>query len=74
MNALTPVLTDGRFFRERGVTAYGVGLFEEDMHFAGALSMFHGNNERVGVGSVELTTRMLEETLTRFGAITGSGM
>ncbi len=69
---LTPVLTDGRFFRQRGVTAYGVGLFEDDMDFAGALSMFHGNNERVGVGSVELTTRMLTETLSQFGKLTGA--
>jgi acetylornithine deacetylase/succinyl-diaminopimelate desuccinylase-like protein len=64
---LTPVLTDGRFFRQRGVTAYGVGLFEPDMDFAGSLSMFHGNNERVGVGSVDLTTKMLASVLDRFG-------
>lgn len=70
---LTPVLTDGRFFRQRGVTAYGVGLFEEDMHFAGALSMFHGNNECVGVGSVALTESLLAATVARFGEITGGG-
>jgi acetylornithine deacetylase/succinyl-diaminopimelate desuccinylase-like protein len=64
---LTPVLTDGRFFRQRGVTAYGVGLFEEDMRFAQSLSMFHGNDERVGVGSVALTERMLAATLAEFG-------
>ena len=64
---LTPVLTDGRFFRQRGVTAYGVGLFEEDMHFAGALSMFHGNNERVGVGSVARTEQLLTAVLAEFG-------
>lgn len=64
---LTPVLTDGRFFRGRGVVAYGVGLFEPDMDFAGSLAMFHGNNERVGVGSVDLTERMLAATLRRFG-------
>lgn len=67
---LTPVLTDGRFFRRRGVTVYGVGLFEEDMDFAGSLAMFHGNNERVSVRSVELTERMLGRVLTHFGANT----
>jgi acetylornithine deacetylase/succinyl-diaminopimelate desuccinylase-like protein len=67
---LTPVLTDGRFFRTRGVTVYGVGLFEADMDFAGSLSMFHGNNERVSVRSVELTERMLARVLTHFGANT----
>ncbi len=69
---LTPVLTDGRYFRQRGVTAYGVGLFEEDMRFAGALSMFHGNNERVGVRSVALTEDLLTRTLEHFGELTGA--
>jgi len=68
---LTPVLTDARFFRLKGVTAYGVGLFEQDIAFAEVLSMFHGNNERVGVASVELTTRMMEETLAAYGRRTG---
>ncbi|MCP3998676.1 MAG: M20/M25/M40 family metallo-hydrolase [bacterium] len=68
---LTPVLTDGRFFRQREVTAYGVGLFESNMDFAGALSMFHGDNERVGVGSVDLTTKLLAKILHRFGERTG---
>jgi len=67
---LTPVLTDARYFRLKGVIAYGVGLFEQNMAFAGALSMFHGNNERVGVGSVELTTQMMAETLGSYGRLT----
>jgi acetylornithine deacetylase/succinyl-diaminopimelate desuccinylase-like protein len=66
---LTPVLTDGRFFRARGVTAYGVGLFDDSMEFAQSLAMFHGNNERVSVRSVDLTTRLLEATLVRFGEL-----
>ncbi len=64
---LTPVLTDARFFRQQGVTAYGVGLFDTDMDFAGSLAMFHGNNERVSVGSVDLTEKMLTTVLHRFG-------
>jgi acetylornithine deacetylase/succinyl-diaminopimelate desuccinylase-like protein len=70
---LTPVLTDGRFFRRRGVTCYGVGLFEENMRFAEALSMFHGNDERVGVGSVHLTEKMLAAVVRHFGDKTGGG-
>jgi acetylornithine deacetylase/succinyl-diaminopimelate desuccinylase-like protein len=69
---LTPVLTDGRFFRRRGVTAYGVGLFEDDMRFAGALAMFHGNNERVGVGSVTLTENLIAATIAQFGQRIGN--
>lgn len=64
---LTPVLTDGRFFRTRGVTAYGVGLFDDSMEFSQSLAMFHGNNERVSVRSVELTTELLAAVLNRFG-------
>jgi acetylornithine deacetylase/succinyl-diaminopimelate desuccinylase-like protein len=66
---LTPVLTDGRFFRARGVTAYGVGLFDDSMEFAQSLAMFHGNNERVSVRSVDLTSRLLEAVLVRFGEL-----
>jgi acetylornithine deacetylase/succinyl-diaminopimelate desuccinylase-like protein len=69
---LTPVLTDGRFFRQRGVTAYGVGLFDGEMDFASSLAMFHGNNERVSVASIDLTERMLTATLAQYGLRTGS--
>ena len=65
---LTPVLTDGRFFRQRGVTVYGVGLFDDTTPFSESLGMFHGNNERVTIASVDLTTRLLALTLERFGA------
>jgi acetylornithine deacetylase/succinyl-diaminopimelate desuccinylase-like protein len=68
---LTPVLTDGRFFRKRGVTAYGVGLFDDSVEFGQSLAMFHGNNERVSVRSVELTTELLEAVLSRFGDTVG---
>jgi acetylornithine deacetylase/succinyl-diaminopimelate desuccinylase-like protein len=39
------------------------------MEFAQSLAMFHGNNERVSVRSVDLTTRLLEATLVRFGEL-----
>ncbi|MEA2002824.1 MAG: M20/M25/M40 family metallo-hydrolase [Actinomycetota bacterium] len=64
---LTPVVTDGRFFRPRGVKAYGVGLFADDMEFAASLAMFHGNNERVSVASVGMTTELLARAVERFG-------
>jgi acetylornithine deacetylase/succinyl-diaminopimelate desuccinylase-like protein len=63
---LTPVTTDARFFRARGVTAYGVGLFDDTVGFAESLAMFHGNDERVSVHSLELTTRMIAATLRHF--------
>ena len=47
--------TDARFFRERGKTAYGAGLFSTKMDFATFGSRFHGNNERIDVESLGLS-------------------
>ncbi|MDX2379819.1 MAG: M20/M25/M40 family metallo-hydrolase [Acidimicrobiia bacterium] len=47
--------TDARFFRERGRTAYGTGLFSPSMDFATFGSRFHGNNERIDVDSLGLS-------------------
>ncbi|HEX9856682.1 MAG TPA: M20/M25/M40 family metallo-hydrolase [Acidimicrobiia bacterium] len=68
--AITPVATDARFFRARGVVAYGVGLFDDDVTFGDMLSMFHGDDERVSERSVDLTTQMLERVVARFGELT----
>jgi acetylornithine deacetylase/succinyl-diaminopimelate desuccinylase-like protein len=62
------VATDGRFWRARGTVCYGVGLFDDRMGFAEMLSLFHGHDERVSVGSVERTTDLYREVLTRFFA------
>ncbi len=64
---LIPVTTDARFFRARGVHAYGAGLFDDRMTFGRLLGMFHGNDERVSEASVALTTGFLAATVRRFG-------
>jgi acetylornithine deacetylase/succinyl-diaminopimelate desuccinylase-like protein len=46
--------TDARYFRERGVTAYGAGLFSPAMDFATFGTRFHGNDERIDVDSLGL--------------------
>ena len=51
--AITPVSTDARFFREKGAGAYGVGMFDDQVGFSDFLSMFHGDDERVSVASLE---------------------
>ncbi|HEX2089265.1 MAG TPA: M20/M25/M40 family metallo-hydrolase [Actinomycetota bacterium] len=48
--------TDARFFRRAGATAYGAGLFSDRISFAEFASMFHGDNERVDVESLQLAT------------------
>ena len=47
--------TDARFYRERGRTAYGAGLFSPSMDFATFGSRFHGHDERIDVASLGLS-------------------
>lgn len=63
---LMNVATDARFWRAKGTTAYGVGLFDDRMTFSEMLALFHGHDERVSVESVDRTTALYEEVLARF--------
>jgi acetylornithine deacetylase/succinyl-diaminopimelate desuccinylase-like protein len=63
---LMPAATDARFFRDRGVTAFGVGLFDDRVSFPEFLGMFHGNDERVSTASMHATTRLLGRILERW--------
>ena len=47
--------TDARFYRERGRTAYGTGLYSSNVDFATFGSRFHGHNERIDVESLGLS-------------------
>jgi acetylornithine deacetylase/succinyl-diaminopimelate desuccinylase-like protein len=58
---LTVGATVARFFRQIGVTAYGFGLFSEHMRFEDYGSMFHGDDERVDVDSLRLSTDLWHE-------------
>jgi acetylornithine deacetylase/succinyl-diaminopimelate desuccinylase-like protein len=55
---LTVGATDARFFRRKGSVAYGYGLFSRKLSFDDYASMFHGNNERVDIDSLVLTTKL----------------
>ena len=63
-SALVPFLTvgatDARFFRRSGSVAYGFGLFSRKLSFDDYASMFHGNDERVDIESLVLSTRLWE--------------
>ena len=50
--------TDARFFRRRGVTAYGFGLFSGRIPPREISAMFHGNDERVDTESLALSTEL----------------
>ena len=52
--------TDARFFRSFGATAYGFGLFSRNLAFEDFSKMFHGDDERVDVESLRLSTELWE--------------
>ena len=52
--------TDARFFRRLGATAYGFGLFSQKLTFEDYGRMFHGDDERVDVESLRLSTALWE--------------
>ncbi len=57
---MTVGATDARFFRRIGTTSYGFGLFSTDLSFEDYGAMFHGDDERIDVTSLELSTDMWE--------------
>lgn len=50
--------TDARYFRWKGVTAYGFALHSPRIPHSEYSVMYHGNNERVDVESLGLTARL----------------
>ena len=58
--------TDARYFRRKGVTAYGYGLMSERISFKDFAKMFHGNDERIDQESLRLSTELFEQTARAF--------
>jgi acetylornithine deacetylase/succinyl-diaminopimelate desuccinylase-like protein len=52
--------TDGRFFRMAGSVAYGYALFSQRTSYDDYVRMFHGDDERVDVESLRLSTELWE--------------
>ena len=69
--AMTPVTTDARFFRARGIPSYGVAWFDDRQSFGEMLSLFHGIDERVSVESVGMTARFLADVIAAYGRRSG---
>jgi len=59
---LTPSIsvgfTDSRVFRDLGSVAYGAGLLSPELGPGEFSTRFHGNNERIDVESLRLTTQL----------------
>lgn len=52
--------TDARFFRRAGSTAYGFGLFSRNIGLHEFSAMFHGDDERVDLESLKLSSELFE--------------
>ncbi|MEO1063186.1 MAG: M20/M25/M40 family metallo-hydrolase [Actinomycetota bacterium] len=57
--------TDARFFRRRGVPAYGAGLLSPHVSLAEFVNRFHGHDERIDVDSLRLTTQLWLDVVDR---------
>jgi acetylornithine deacetylase/succinyl-diaminopimelate desuccinylase-like protein len=58
--------TDAPYFRERGAVAYGFGLFSRALTAEAMSGRFHGNDERVDVESLALTTQAWLDVCEQF--------
>ena len=67
---LTPELvvgfTDSRIYRQLGAVAYGAGLFSPTLDRGEYATRFHGNDERVDVESLGLTTQLWLDVVEDF--------
>ena len=57
--------TDSRFFRARGIPAYGAGLLSAKIDAGEFFKRFHGHNERIDVESLRLTTGLWLDVFNR---------
>ena len=55
--------TDARVHRELGAVSYGAGLLSPTLSAADFGSRFHGNDERIDVESLGLTTRLFHDVV-----------
>ncbi len=55
---MTVGFTDARVYRQLGAVAYGAGLFSPDLDPGDFSSRFHGNDERIDIESLRLTTKL----------------
>jgi acetylornithine deacetylase/succinyl-diaminopimelate desuccinylase-like protein len=58
--------TDAPYFREKGAIAYGFGLFSRALTAEKMAGRFHGNDERIDVESLALTTQAWLEVCEHF--------
>ncbi|UCG02911.1 MAG: M20/M25/M40 family metallo-hydrolase [Candidatus Heimdallarchaeota archaeon] len=55
---IMPGVSDCRFFRERGVGAYGFSLFDPETPMSHLASLAHGTDERISIKTIEFSQRV----------------
>jgi len=55
---IMPAVSDCRFFRERGVEAYGFSLFDPETPMSHLASLAHGTDERISIKTIELSQKV----------------
>jgi acetylornithine deacetylase/succinyl-diaminopimelate desuccinylase-like protein len=58
--------TDARFYRQHGSVAYGAALFSPNVTFESFGQRFHGNDERIDIGSLGLSGEFFYGTSKEF--------
>src|SRR4029077_10268676 len=58
--------TDSRFFRRKGVPAYGYSVYRSNIPFGEFMTMFHGRNERIDQESLRLMLELYEQTAQEY--------
>jgi acetylornithine deacetylase/succinyl-diaminopimelate desuccinylase-like protein len=64
--SLTVGFTDARIYRQLGAVAYGAGLLSPELDSGAFSQRFHGNDERIDVESLRLTTQLWLDVVRRF--------
>jgi acetylornithine deacetylase/succinyl-diaminopimelate desuccinylase-like protein len=64
--AFTVGATDSRFFRRKGVPAFGYSVYSTRIPFSEFMTMFHGRNERIDQDSLQLMLDLYEQTAREF--------
>jgi acetylornithine deacetylase/succinyl-diaminopimelate desuccinylase-like protein len=64
--SLTVGFTDARIYRELGAVAYGAGLLSPELDSGAFSQRFHGNDERIDVESLRLTTQLWLDVVADF--------
>ena len=55
---IMPAVSDCRFFRERGVEAYGFSLFDPETPMSHLANLAHGTDERISIKTLELSQKV----------------